>query len=97
MVAEMEEDMAAAIDAEGDGMTEERRDMYDRFLAFMLDLTDLSPPRLYATVQLFVDRKLDSIAKVLGCTFQNVHALQRESIREIPLLGELRRHARKSR
>lgn len=78
-----------APDAEGDGMTAERREMYDQFAAFMLDLADFPPPRLYAAVQLLKNRPLSAIAAELGCTFQNVHSLQKTAMRKMPILRAL--------
>ena len=94
MVAEMEEDMAAAIDAEGDGMTEERRDMFDKFAAFLLDLADFPPARLYATVQMLKNLPLDATAAELGCSSQNVFALQKCAMKKLPILRTLVRRVR---
>ena len=89
--------MAALLDAEGDGMKAERREMLDIFRAFLLDLADFPPSRLYATFQLLKNRPLVETAAELGCTFQNVHILQKSALRKLPVLRALVRRVHEPR
>ena len=82
-------DIPAPLEAEGDGMAPERREMLDTFRAFMLDLADFPPPRLYAVFQMLKNRPLAETAAELGCSFQNVFFLQRTALRKMPILRAL--------
>lgn len=69
--------------------------MLDTFRAFLLDLADFTPSRLYAVFQLLKNRPLVEVAAELGCSFQNVHGLQNAALRKLPVLRALVRRRAK--